>query len=104
MNYNLCNKIECISNKIECLDSKIESISNKIESLDSKIDKVIMELNKMSKETERMDTHVTFVENIYDTVKHPFHFIMNKIGNSSYLNTGYISSTSNVSNELRIKN
>ena len=27
MNYNLCNKIECISNKIECLDSKITSFS-----------------------------------------------------------------------------
>ena len=35
----------------------------------------------MSKETKRMDSHVSFVENIYSSVQTPFHFIMNRVNN-----------------------
>ena len=66
-------------------NEKINVILKKLELIESKLDNLIEQNKKISKETQRMDSHVTFVEGVYDTVKSPFHFMMNRINNISYL-------------------
>lgn len=61
-----------IESQLEILIKKIENLENKIENLERKLDNI-------HKETQRMDSHVTFVENIYQNVKSPFHYLMNKV-------------------------
>tara|TARA_Y100000816_G_C25911129_1_gene475193 strand:+ start:209 stop:487 length:279 start_codon:yes stop_codon:yes gene_type:complete len=66
-------------------NEKINVILKKLELIESKLDNLIEQNKKISKETQRMDSHVTFVEGVYDTVKSPFHFMMNRINKISYL-------------------
>jgi len=80
-----------IDNIINELSEKINKLSKKIDNIDEKIDKLINNSEKISRETQRMDSHVTFVEDIYNKVKSPFHFLMNKISylplQNNYLNS-----------------
>ena len=36
-------------------------------------------LSKIENETNKMSNHIDFVENIYDKIKMPFHYILGKI-------------------------
>lgn len=71
-----------IENNEEILN-KIEHILNKIEIIESKIDNLLEQNVEISKNTQRMDSHITFVENIYSNIKSPFHFLMNKVNTLS---------------------
>lgn len=63
-NYaNLSNKLEIITQKLEQLETKLENIYEN---------------------TKRMDKHITFVESTYDSIKTPFHYLMNKVKILSY--------------------
>lgn len=54
-------------------------ILKEIKNLENKIDSIHGELKEIKKSTLNMDTHISFVETVYDTVKNPFYYIMNKI-------------------------
>tara|TARA_B100000963_G_C22287071_1_gene519691 strand:+ start:163 stop:453 length:291 start_codon:yes stop_codon:yes gene_type:complete len=64
-------------------------IQNKLESLEIKIDKIEIKLDKLLKKFEildelepqcrKMSDHIDFVENVYDKVKSPMYYILNKI-------------------------
>ena len=78
-------------------NEKINVILKKLELIESKLDNLIEQNKKISKETQRMDSHVTFVEGVYDTVKSPFHFMMNRINKINYLTN---TTSNNVTNLL----
>ena len=63
--------------------NKIDHILNKIEIIESKIDNLLEQNVEISKNTQRMDSHITFVENTYNNIKSPFHFLMNKVNTLS---------------------
>jgi len=87
---NVEDKLNELLNKIDNIDIKIDNIDIKIDNIDNieiKIDKIINQNDKISSETCRMDSHVSFVEDIYDKVKSPFHFTMNTISKITRLNT-----------------
>lgn len=65
----------------------IQEIADEIKEIKLNINIILEKLDNISKETKRMDDHVSFVEGIYDNVKSPFHFAMNKINSIS--NTSY---------------
>lgn len=69
------------------VEDKLNELLNKIDNIEIKIDKIINQNDKISSETCRMDSHVSFVEDIYDKVKSPFHFTMNTISKITRLNT-----------------
>lgn len=74
-------------------NEKINVILEKLELIESKLDNLIEQNKKISKETQRMDSHVTFVEGVYDMVKSPFHFMMNRINKISYLTNNNVTPT-----------
>lgn len=61
------------------LENQIDILNNKIENINLKLNNIEILLLKISNETNRMDSHVSFVENIYNQVKSPFFYLMHKI-------------------------
>ena len=66
---------------IKTLEDNNKTIEDKLDNIDKNIKTLELKLEIMSKETKRMDSHVSFVENIYSSVQTPFHFIMNRVNN-----------------------
>ena len=42
---------------------------------------VLKTLINLEKTQDKMDTHIDFIENVYENVKHPLNFVTNKINN-----------------------
>ena len=51
-------------------------LKNKILELEKKIDKI---LELLEKDCKKMSDHIDFIENVYDNVKMPFYYVMNKV-------------------------
>jgi len=62
---SLNDNLEKTRDKVDLLEKNIEKINNKIDS------DVLVECKKMG-------SHINFIEDIYDNVKHPLNFICNK--------------------------
>ena len=69
----LDNHMEAIKHLLITLNEKVESLEEKIENLSKKIDGEVLE------ECKKMGSHIDFVENVYDNVKHPLGYICKKI-------------------------
>ena len=53
-------------------------LSEKITRIEEKLDLILEKIDKISCDTQRMDSHITFIEDIYEKIKSPFHFLMKK--------------------------
>jgi chromosome segregation ATPase len=69
MNQDIHEKIIQIENKMD----KLETNMNR---LDSKLDKI---LEILEKDCKKMTDHIDFIENVYDNVKSPFYYLMDKV-------------------------
>ena len=59
---------------------KIESLQNKINIIESKVDMILELLQKdVQPNCQKMNTHINFVENVYENVKNPLGFICSKV-------------------------
>ena len=70
-----------------CIRNEITNLKNKIERMEEKLDAILQRMdNSIIKNCDKMGDHIDFVNNVYDTVKVPLHYISNKvqkmIGNS----------------------
>jgi gas vesicle protein len=63
----------CIRNEITILKNKIERIEEKLDAILQKMD------NNIIKNCDKMGDHIDFVNNVYDTVKVPLHYLSNKV-------------------------
>ena len=70
---NINEQMESIKFLLITLSDKVQSLEEKIDSINNKVDEEVLE------ECKKMGSHIDFVENVYDTVKHPLGFICNKI-------------------------
>ena len=72
----------------------ILSINRKLDIINEKLDKILLNqqdntlnINKINKDigsfSKNMCTHISFIENVYDNIKSPFHFILNKISKTT---------------------
>ena len=61
------------------MEEKIKQLEEKIDAIDKKIDYLLVLLTKNMDTSEKMSEHIDFVNNVYDSVKTPLHFISNKI-------------------------
>jgi len=65
------------------LNNNIEDINNKMNILTGTLD------NDLIPECKKMGEHIDFVENVYDTVKHPLGYLCNKIKTLTNRDTNY---------------
>lgn len=54
-------------------------ILEKLNKIEEKLEIMQNDINNIKKASNNMDNHISFVETVYDTVKNPFYYIMNKI-------------------------
>lgn len=54
-------------------------ILNKLDDIDQRLILIENDIEQIKKSNSNMDEHISFVENVYDTIKNPFYYIMNKI-------------------------
>jgi iron-sulfur cluster repair protein YtfE (RIC family) len=74
VDYEYCScSSRCIRNDIIMLKSKMERIEEKLDAILQKMDTNII------KNCDKMGEHIDFVNNVYDTVKVPLHYISNKV-------------------------
>jgi len=83
------NRIKNIEEQLEGMKHLLVKLNNNIELTNKKIDILTENLNKdLIPECKKMGSHIDFVENVYDTVKHPLGYLCNKIktlgGNKNY--------------------
>lgn len=62
-----------------CEENNISSILNKLDEIIQRLDRIEKDVKYLKNGNDNMNEHISFVENIYDTIKNPFYFIMNKI-------------------------
>ena len=74
------NRIKNIEEQLEGMKHLLVKLNNNIEITNEKIDILTENLNKdLIPECKKMGSHIDFVENVYDTVKHPLGYLCNKI-------------------------
>jgi len=69
------------------MENTLSEICSKLDSIDKKIDELNSKINQNSKDCERMTSHITFIETVYEHVKNPMMFIVNRINKISYRNS-----------------
>ena len=60
--------------------AELAELSNRIQKIEEKLDIILQKLdNSIIKNCDKMGDHIDFVNNVYETVKVPLHYISNKI-------------------------
>ena len=73
INQNIC--CNCFRSVAE-----LAELSNRIQNMEQKLDIILQKLdNNIIKNCDKMGDHIDFVNNVYETVKVPLHYISNKI-------------------------
>jgi hypothetical protein len=81
-NINVINveKYESCNCSSTCIRNEITNLKNKIERMEEKLDAILQRMdNSIIKNCDKMGDHIDFVNNVYDTVKVPLHYISNKV-------------------------
>lgn len=73
-----------IIGKMAELKAENEELKNKVDTMNDKIDKLLELFEIQSTDCKKMSEHIDFVETVYESVKHPFYYIMNAVSPSSY--------------------
>jgi uncharacterized protein YaaN involved in tellurite resistance len=70
----------------EILDihEKLVALESRCERMEQKMDKI---LELLEKDCKKMTDHIDFIENVYDNVKSPFYYLMDKVNSLSLLST-----------------
>jgi uncharacterized protein YaaN involved in tellurite resistance len=58
------------------LINKMIELENRCERMETKMDKI---LELLEKDCKKMTDHIDFIENVYDNVKSPFYYLMDKV-------------------------
>jgi len=69
-------KIDISEQEKDFLKNKILDLENHFTIMDKKMDKI---LEILEKDCKKMSDHIDFVENVYDNVKMPFYYVMDKV-------------------------
>jgi hypothetical protein len=77
VNVEGCESCTCSST---CIRNEITILKNKIERIEEKLDAILQKMdNNIIKNCDKMGDHIDFVNNVYDTVKVPLHYLSNKV-------------------------
>ena len=64
--------------------NKLVELEKRCERMETKMDKI---LELLEKDCKKMTDHIDFIENVYDNVKSPFYYLMDKVNSVSLLST-----------------
>ena len=65
---------------------KVTTIEKKIDKIECTLSELVSLMkNEVSPSCNKMNTHITFVENIYNKIKRPLHYICNRFNSSKLL-------------------
>ena len=56
-------------------NEEIQNIKQELQTMNKKLDKI---LEFLKTDCKKMSDHIDFIEKVYENVKSPFHFIMNR--------------------------
>jgi hypothetical protein len=56
-------------------------VEERLAKLEESVNLILEKLGDIKKDTDRMDSHISFVENVYSSIKLPFHYLMNLSSN-----------------------
>tara|TARA_Y100000768_G_scaffold206226_1_gene155419 strand:+ start:11048 stop:11509 length:462 start_codon:yes stop_codon:yes gene_type:complete len=77
---NTNKQFEDINTRFENINKRLDKLSENIILMNKKLDKIYDKIdNDLTKECKKMGSHIDFVENVYENVKHPLGYICNKI-------------------------
>jgi hypothetical protein len=98
--YESCN---CSS---ACIRNEITNLKNQVERMEEKLDAILKKMdNDIIKNCDKMGDHIDFVNNVYDTVKVPLHYISNKVQKMiGGTNEDHINKNCVVSNKIEYSN
>ena len=60
-------------------------ILDKLNEILNRLDKIEQDIQYLKNGSDTMTEHVTFVDNVYESIKTPFYFIINKIKTIEYI-------------------
>lgn len=58
---------------------KLDIIIEKLDIIEERLDKLEKDINILKNGNEKIDEHITFIDNVYNSIKSPFYYIINKI-------------------------
>ena len=58
------------------IHEKLVALETRCERIEQKMDKI---LELLEKDCKKMTDHIDFIENVYDNVKSPFYYLMDKV-------------------------
>ncbi len=56
----------------------------RLKNIEDKLDTILQQLKIIQEKCDKMSSHIDFVDGVYERVKNPFNFILNKV-DSYYL-------------------
>ena len=59
--------------------NKLNDIMVRLDTIEKRLDTIEKHIEYLTKGNDNMLNHISFIENVYDTIKSPFYFILNKI-------------------------
>lgn len=63
-----------------CIRNEITNLKNQVERMEEKLDAILQKMDtNIIKNCDKMGDHIDFVNNVYDTVKVPLHYISNTV-------------------------
>ena len=62
------------------MEEKTEII-NLLNEINKKLDRIEERLIKLENTQTKMDTHIDFIEDIYENIKHPLNYVTSKVNN-----------------------
>jgi len=74
-------QIDISESDIGFIKNEILKLENQFKITETKIDKI---LELLEKDCKKMSDHIDFVENVYDNVKMPFYYVMDKVNHFVY--------------------
>jgi uncharacterized protein YaaN involved in tellurite resistance len=60
-------------------NKKLDKILSKIQTIDERLDLLFAKMEHMDKQGEKLDSHIDFIETVYDTVRHPMSTVISMI-------------------------
>lgn len=74
-------EIDICESENDFLKKKLLDLESQFKTMEQKMDKI---LELLEKDCKKMSDHIDFVENVYDNVKKPFYYVMDKVNNLVY--------------------
>lgn len=68
------------------IDDRVSDIDDRVSMVEEKIDKILEILAGIDQNCDKMSNHINFVESIYEQIKRPFHFVMNRVNSNLITN------------------